>query len=385
VNNFLRLVGAVATTSVLALPAAAADITVGLVTSMTGPGASIGIPYAKGTAAGVAYKDEVNGIKIKVVQLDDASDPSTGTRDARKLIEEDKIDVLMGAGNTPITLAIAGVSRELKVPLLALVPTGEIPGEAGAWMVSIPQPPPLMVTAVVERMKATGVKTVGYIGFNDAWGDLVYGALKKTAEPAGVQIVANERYARADTSVTAQALHVVAAAPDVVMMGGSGTPGALPFIALAERGYKGQIYGTHALINPDFVRVGGAAVEGVICPAGPVVVADQLPDSNPTKKISLEYQAAYQKANNEPARGGFGPYAFDAWLIMLDSAKRALATGAQPGTPEFRTALRDAIVTTKELVGTHAVYNFKPGTTSGVDDRAQVLVKLVDGKWKLMQ
>lgn len=384
-KHFLRFVGAVATASVLALPAAAADITVGLVTSMTGPGASIGIPYAKGTAAGVAYKDEINGIKIKVVQLDDASDPSTGTRDARKLIEEDKIDVLMGAGNTPITLAIAGVSRELKVPLLALVPTGELPGEAGAWMVSIPQPPPLMVTAVVERMKATGVKTVGYIGFNDAWGDLVYNALKKTAEPAGLQIVANERYARADTSVTAQALHVVAAAPDVVMMGGSGTPGALPFIALAERGYKGQIYGTHALINPDFVRVGGAAVEGVICPAGPVVVAEQLPESNPTKKISLEYQAAYQKANNEPARGGFGPYAFDAWLIMLDSTKRALATGAQPGTPEFRTALRDAIVTTKELVGTHAVYNFKPGTTSGVDDRAQVLVKLVDGKWKLMQ
>jgi branched-chain amino acid transport system substrate-binding protein len=384
VNNLLRLAFVVWFASVPALPAAAADITVGLITSMTGPGASIGIPYAKGTAAGVVYKDDVNGIKINVVQLDDASDPSTGTRDARKLIEEDKIDVLMGAGNTPTTLAIAAVSRELKVPLLALVPTGE-QGEAGTWMVSIPQPPPMMVEAVVARMKATGVKTVGYIGFNDAWGDLVYNALKKTAEPAGIQIVANERYARADTSVTAQALRVVAAAPDVVMDGGSGTPGALPFIGLAERGYNGQKYGTHALINPDFIRVGGAAVEGVICPAGPVVVAEQLPDSNPTKKISLEYQAAYQKANNEPARGGFGPYAFDAWLIMLDSATRALATGAQPGTPEFRTALRDAIQSTKELVGTHAVYNFKPGVTSGVDDRSQVLVKLVDGKWTLMK
>jgi branched-chain amino acid transport system substrate-binding protein len=385
VNAFLRFAGAAAIASVMALPAQAADITVGLVTSMTGPGASIGIPYAKGAAAGVVYKDDVNGIKVNLMQLDDASDPSTGTRDARKLIEQDKVDVLMGAGGTPITLAMAAVSHELKVPLLALTPTGEVPGDAGAWMVSIPQPPPMMVEAVVNRMKTAGVKTVGYIGYNDAWGDLVYNALKKVADPAGMQVVANERYARADTSVTAQALHLVAAAPEVVMMGGSGTPGALPFIALAERGYKGQIYGTHALINPDFVRIGGAAVEGVICPAGPVVVAEQLPESSPTRKISLEYQAAYQKANNEPARGGFGPYAFDAWLIMLDSAKRALATGAQPGTPEFRTALRDAIVTTKELVGTHAVYNFKPGTTAGVDDRAQVLVKLVDGKWKLMQ
>jgi len=385
VHILVRLAAAAAIASVVALPAKAADITVGLITSMTGPGASIGIPYAKGLAAGVVYKDDVNGIKVKAVQLDDASDPSTGTRDARKLIEQDKVDVLLGAGGTPITLAIAAVSHELKVPLIALTPTGEVPGDAGSWMVSIPQPPPMMVEAVVKRMKAAGVKTVGYIGYNDAWGDLVYNALKKTADPAGIQIVANERYARADTSVTAQALHLVAAAPEVVMMGGSGTPGALPFIALAERGYKGQIYGTHALISPDFVRVGGSAVEGVICPAGPVVVAEQLPESNPTRKVSMDYQAAYQKANNEPARGGFGPYAFDAWLVVLDASKRALATGAQPGTPEFRTALRDAIVTTKDLVGTHAVYNFKPGTTAGVDERAQVLVKLVGGKWTLMQ
>jgi branched-chain amino acid transport system substrate-binding protein len=385
VLHSMRFAAVVAIVSVMAFPASAADITVGLITSMTGPGASIGIPYSKGVAAGLVYKDEVNGIKVKAVQLDDASDPSTGTRDARKLIEQDKVDVLMGAGATPTTLAIAAVSHELKVPLIALTPTGDVPGDAGSWMVSVPQPPPMMVEAVVKRMTATGVKTVGYIGYNDAWGDLVYNALKKTADPAGVQIVANERYARADTSVTAQALHLVAAAPEVVMMGGSGTPGALPFIALADRGYKGQIYGTHALINPDFIRVGGSAVEGVICPAGPIVVAEQLPESAPTRKISMEYLAAYQKANNEPARGGFAPYAFDAWLIMLDASKRALATGAQPGTPEFRTALRDAIVTTEELVGTHAIYNFKPGVTSGVDERAQVLVKLVGGKWTLMQ
>jgi branched-chain amino acid transport system substrate-binding protein len=385
VLHSVRFAAAVAMASVIAFPAAAADITVGLITSMTGPGASIGIPYSKGLAAGLVYQDEVNGIKVKAVQLDDASDPSTGTRDARKLIEQDKVDVLMGAGATPTTLAIAAVSHELKVPLIALTPTGDVPGDAGSWMISVPQPPPMMVEAVVKRMTAGGAKTVGYIGYNDAWGDLVYNALKKTADPAGMQIVANERYARADTSVTAQALHLVAAAPEVVMMGGSGTPGALPFIALADRGYKGQIYGTHALINPDFVRVGGNAVEGVICPAGPIVVAEQLPESAPTRKISMEYLAAYQKANNEPARGGFAPYAFDAWLIMLDASKRALATGAQPGTPEFRTALRDAIVTTKELVGTHAVYNFKPGATTGVDERAQVLVKLVGGKWTLMQ
>ncbi len=384
VKNFLRLVGAAVTASVLALPAAAADITVGLVTSMTGPGASIGIPYAKGTAAGVVYKDEVDGIKLNVIQLDDASDPSTGTRDARKLIEEDKIDVLMGAGSTPTSLAITAVCHELKVPCITLAPAN-VPGEPGSWMISIPQPPTLMVSGVVDYMKAAGVKTVGYIGFSDGWGDLVYGGLEKSADPDGIKILTNERYARADTSVTAQALHIVAAAPDAVMTGGSGTPGALPFIALRERGYTKEIYGTPALINPDFVRVGGAAVEGVIASTGPVVVADQLPDSYPTKKIALEYQQAYQKANNEPARGAFAPYAFDGWLVLLDSAKRALAAGAKPGTPQFRTALRDALVTAKDVVGTHGIYDFNPGFSFGVDKRALVLVKLVDGKWKLVQ
>jgi len=384
VENYLRIVAGAAIALLVIVPAKAADITVGLITSMTGPGASIGIPYSKGTAAGVSYKDKVDGIKLNVIQLDDASDPSTGTRDARKLIEQDKVDVLMGAGSTPTSIAMTAVCHELKVPCITLAPVN-MPGEPGSWMVSIPQPPTLMVSVVVDYMKAAGVKTVGYIGYNDGWGDLVYGGLEKAAGPDGIKILTNERYARADTSVTAQALHIVSAAPDAVMTGGSGTPGALPFIALRERGYTKEIYGTPALINPDFVRVGGAAVEGVIASTGPVVVADQLPDSYPTKKIALEYQAAYQKANNEPARGAFGPYAFDGWLVLLDSAKRALATGVKPGTPEFRSALRDALVNAKDVVGTHGIYNFHPGNSFGVDKRALVLVKLVGGKWKLLQ
>jgi branched-chain amino acid transport system substrate-binding protein len=384
VKNFLRFVAGAAALSLLTLPAKADDITLGLITAMTGPGASIGIPYAKGTAAGLAYKDNVDGIKIKLIQLDDATDPSNATRDARKLIEQDKVDVLMGSGSTPSSIAMTAVCHELKVPCITVAPVN-MPGEPGSWMISIPQPPTLMVSVVVDYMKSVGVKTVGYIGYSDGWGDLVYGGLEKSAGPDDIKILTNERYARADTSVTAQALHIVSAAPDAVMTGGSGTPGALPFIALRERGYSKEIYGTPAIINPDFVRVGGAAVEGVIASTGPVVVAEQLPDSYPTKKIALEYQAAYQKANNEPARGAFGPYAFDGYLVLLDSAKRALATGAKPGTPEFRLALRDALVNAKDVVGTHGIYSFHPGSSFGVDKRALVLVKLVDGKWKLMQ
>jgi branched-chain amino acid transport system substrate-binding protein len=384
VKHTMRFVAGAAIVTLTILPANAIEINVGLTTAMTGPGASIGIPYAKGTAAGVAYKDEVDGTKLNLIQLDDATDPSTATRNARKLIEQDKVDVLMGSGSTPNSIAITAVCHELKVPCIALSPVN-MPGEPGSWMISIPQPPDLMVSVVVDYMKQVGVKTVGYIGYSDGWGDLVYGGLEKSAPPDGIKILTNERYARTDTSVTAQALHIVSAAPDAVMTGGSGTPGALPFIALRERGYTKEIYGTPAIINPDFVRVGGSAVDGVIASTGPIVVADQLPESYPTKKMSLAYQDAYQKANNEPARGAFGPYAFDGWLVLLDSAKRALATGAKPGTPEFRTALRDALVNAKDVVGTHGVYTFHPGESFGVDKRALVLVKLVDGKWKLVQ
>ena len=235
----------------------AADYKVGFITSLSGPVSSLGIPYDKGMKAALAYKSELGGRKIQLVQLDDASDPSTAARNARKMIDEDKVDVIIGTAGSPGALAIAAVARETKTPLISIA-NANLPGEEGSWMVTLPQPAPLMVSAVVDRMKKSGVKTVGYIGFSDAWGDLVYDALTKSAEPAGIKIVSNERYARADASVTGQVLKIVALRPDAVITGTSGTPGALPYLALSERGYKGQIYGMHALINPDFVRVGGA-------------------------------------------------------------------------------------------------------------------------------
>ena len=358
----------------------AADLKVGFITSLSGPVSSLGIPYEKGMKAALTYKSELAGRKIQVVQLDDASDPSTAARNARKMIEEDKVDIIIGTAGSPGALAIAAVAREMKTPLISIA-NANLSGEEGAWMVTLPQPAPLMVTAVVERMKKSGVKTVGFIGFSDAWGDLVYDALTKAAPDAGIKVVSNERYARADSSVTGQVLKIVALRPDAVITGTSGTPGALPYLALSERGYKGLIYGTHALINPDFVRVGGASVEGLLAPTGPVVVAEQLAVANPMRKVAMDYRDAYQKANGAVPTDAFSAYTFDAWLLLLDAASR---TKGEPGTPQYRVALRDAIVTTKELVGTHSVYNFKPDSRYGSDDRSRVIVKLEKGQWKLV-
>ena len=183
--------------------------------------------------------------------------------------------------------------------------------------------------------------------------------------------------------MTAQTLKIIAAQPDAVMTGGSGTPGALPFLALRERGFRGPIYGTHALINPDFIRVGGAAVEGVLAPTGPVIVAEQLPDSNPVKKVGLEFRAAHLKANNVASTDAFSAYSFDGWLVFAAAAKRALAS-TPPGTAAFRSALRDELYRTKDVVGSHGVYNYTQNDNSGVDERARVIVTLEKGQWKLL-
>jgi branched-chain amino acid transport system substrate-binding protein len=380
-NSVLRVAAIVAATS-LAAGAAHAEITVGFVTSLSGPGSSIGVLYDRGMKAALEYAASVGDEKIKLIQLDDGSDPSAATRNARKLVEENKVDLLIGTATAPSSIAMVAVANELKVPMISISPITVPATETGErWGIAVPQPPSLMVKVVIDRMKRDGIKKFAYIGFSDAWGDLVYNGAQKPAEADGIKILTNERYARTDTSVTGQVLKMIATHPDAVLLGGSATQGALPPLALAERGYKGPLYGTPALLNADFVRVGGKAVEGVLVSAGPVIVAEQLPDTHFSKKISMAFRAAHEKANNVAPSDGFSAYSFDAWLIFMDAAKRAMAT-AKPGTPEFRTALRDAIFTTKELVGTHAIYNFKPGESYGVDERGLVLVRLVNGKWK---
>ena len=356
------------------------QVKVGIIDSLSGPVASIGVPYAKGFAAWEAGND-LSGLKI--IQIDDTSDPAVAARAAKKLVEEDHVDILIGSAGTPVSLAIYGVAAESRTPMI-FTANGLVPGDRGAWEITIPQPVPLMISADVEAMKKANIKTIGYIGFSDAWGDLVYDSLTKIVEPLGIKVVANERYGRADTSVTPQILKIMAMHPDAVFTGGSGSPGALPHLALAERGYKGQVYSTHAIINSEFVRVGGNSVEGLVAPTGPIVVAEQLPDSNPIKAVSMKFKELYEKANHEKSTDAFAAYGYDGMLLMADAVKRANASGAKPGTPEYRLALRDAMVSIKDLVGTHAVYNFTPGDRYGTDDRSRVVVKLDHGTWKLV-
>lgn len=366
----------------LAASAAHAEIKVGFVTSLSGPASSIGINYEKGMNAAFAYLSEVGGEKIKLIKIDDGSDPSAATQAARKLVQQEHVDILIGTSSAPATNAMLGVANELKVPFIGISPVNlPLPKEGHPWGIAVPQLPTLMVKVIADRMHREGVKTTGFIGFSDSWGDLVYNGAKAAEKAGDFQVTSNERYARTDTSVTAQALKVLATKPDAVIDGGSATQGALPLLELRKLGYKGGFFGTPSLLNRDFIRIGGKAADGVQVSAGPVIVTSQLPDSHFSKKIGTAFHEVFKKINGSEADDGFSGYSFDGWLIFAKAAETALKKGAKPGTPEFHEALMQAIYANRDVTGVHAIYNFTPKSYYGVDERSLVVVKLVNGKW----
>jgi branched-chain amino acid transport system substrate-binding protein len=356
---------------------AGAEIVIGVSHSGTGPGAALGIP-ARNTIA--ILPKTIAGETVRYVVADDASDATAGSKLVRQFAAE-KADVVIGSSTVPVAAAQAAAANDSRLAFLALCPIALDPAKL-PWIFSIPQAASLMVGVGVDHMKANGTKSIGFIGFTDAWGDLTLGALQRLAAPAGMTIVASERFARNDTSVTAQAIRVLAAKPDTIFLGDAGTPGALPHFALAERGFKGRIYHAGGVVTHDFIRVGGKAVEGGMSASGAVVVADQLPDGHPLKAVGVDFLKKYEGAYGPGSRNAFAAYAYDAWLVIAAAIPEALKK-AKPGTQEFRQALRDSITAGREVVGTHAIYRINPTNHNGVDKRDMVLVQVQNGEWRL--
>lgn len=364
----------------LAAASVQAEVTVGVTLGATGPGASLGIHYKN---AFQLMPKTLGGQPVKYIILEDGSDATNAGKNARKLITEDKVDVVMGSNGVPSSLQIAQAATEGQTPYLCLTPIAVKPDQA-KWTFSVPQPTELMMSAVAEHMKANGVKTVGFIGFSDGWGDLMYKATEHWAAKYGYKVVTNERYARADTSVTGQVLKIMSANPDAVIVGGSGTGGALPHVALVERGYKGRIYHNHGTVNAEFIKVGGKNVEGAIAPTGPLIVPEELPAGHATKAASLDFTKRYEAAFGAGSRNAFAGYSNDA-VMLLGAAIPEAMKKAQPGTPAFRAALRDALENVKNVVGTHGVYSPTADNHNGLDERARVLVRVEGGAWRLMK
>jgi branched-chain amino acid transport system substrate-binding protein len=369
-----------ATAMALGLTASAqAQIKIGAILSISGPAAAMGVGY-KG--AFDLFPTEIAGQKVEYIIRDDATDASTAYTIAQKMISEDHVDAFIGPSLTASDAAVAPLANQAKVPMLAMAPY-EYDPQKQPYTFNDAQPLSLMVSAVFKYMQQHDVKTIGYIGFSDGWGDQVLASTKASASADGIQILADERYARTDTTCEAQALKLISTHPQAVMMGNSATPAALPVVALRHRGYKGGIYGNHGIVSPAFIKVGGTAVEGVIAVTSPVVVADELPASNPIKPVATTFVKDY----TAKLGGGVGPfagYSYDAFLLLQAAIPEALKAG-KPGTEDFRVALRDALEKTHDLVGVSGIYTMSPTDHNGQDARAAVLVEVKDGAWRAIQ
>jgi len=358
---------------------ASAQIKIGITVSETGPAASLGT-VEKNTLQ--LLPDSVAGQSIQYIMLDDASDPTTAVKNVRKLVNDDKVDALIGSTTTPNSIAITEVAAETGTPLMAMGAGAAIiepMNEKKKWVFKSVQNDAMMVEAIVQHMVRTGIKSVGYIGFSDATGEGYWHALKPLAQAEGLKIAASERFQRTDTSVTGQALRLIAAKPDAILIAASGTPAALPQKALKERGYTGRIYQTHGVANNDFLRVCGKDCEGTYLPIGPLLVAEQLPES-PSRKVSLDIISRYEQAYGKGTVTTFISNAYDSYLLLEHAIPVALKT-ARPGTREFRAALRDALEATRGFSGTQGVYNMTPDDHVGLDERARVIVRIHQGKW----
>jgi branched-chain amino acid transport system substrate-binding protein len=367
----------------IATDVSAQAVKIGMTVSTTGPAASLGIPEAN-TAK--LMPKEVGGVPVEVIVLDDASDTTKGVANTRKLLTDDKVDVIVGSSTTPVSLAMIEVASEMKAPMISLAASAAIVSpmdEKRRWVFKTPQNDRLMADALANYMAAQKVKSIAFIGFNDAYGDGWLNVITPALTEKNIQLVASERYARSDTSVTGPVLKLMAAKPEAVLVAGSGTPAALPQKTLKERGYTGKIFQTHGVANADFLRVGGKDVEGTILPAGPVLVAAQLPESNPVKKAGLDYVQRYEAMFGAGSANTFGAHANDA-LALLQAAIPVATKAAKPGTAEFRAALRDALEGLKDVVYSHGVVTMTKDDHVGQDRRARVMVTIENGAWKLL-
>lgn len=362
----------------LAATAALADINIGVSLPLTGPTSALGIPIKNAIAM---WPASIGGQKLNVIILDDATDPANATKNARRFVTEDHVDILMGSAATPPANAVAAVASETGTMHLSFAPI-DVSTSKAPWSYNMPQSTLVMSHAIVAHMKKQGVKTVGFLGYADAYGELFLRDMKIKMAGTGLKFVSEERFARTDTSVTGQALKVTAGAPDAILIVASGSGAAMPHRALIERGYKGKIYQTHGAASRDLMRVGGKDVEGAFVVAGPGMVAEQLPLTHPSKKVAMAHVEAWEKVYGVNSRNPFAAHAYDASVVLQKIIPVALKT-AKPGTKEFRGALKAALENAGPIPLFHGTVNYTATNHAGYTDDTGVIMRITNGDWKL--
>ncbi|MFC0238966.1 ABC transporter substrate-binding protein [Rhodopseudomonas telluris] len=364
--------------------AASAEIKIGITMSASGPGAALGQPQSKTVAA---LPKEIGGEKITYFALDDESDPTKAAQNARKLLSEEKVDVLIGSSLTPVSLPLIDIAAEAKTPLMTMAAAAILVApmdERRKWVYKVVPNDDIMAEAIGKYIAKTGAKKVGYIGFSDAYGEGYYKVLAAAAPKLGFELTTHEVYARSDASVTGQVLKIIATKPDAVFIAAAGTPAVLPQKALRERGFKGPIYQTHGVATEEFIKLGGKDVEGAIFTGEAFSGAEDMPADSPFRKVKARFVDAYKAANGGASPTIFGVHLWDSMTLVENAIPGALKV-AKPGTPEFRAAIRDQIEKSKDLALNNGLSNMTPDNHNGYDERSAFLIEIRDGAFRLKQ
>jgi branched-chain amino acid transport system substrate-binding protein len=379
----LRTSWMIALATVLGLGSAQAQIKVGITMSASGPGAALGQPQSKTVAA---LPKEIAGQKITYFALDDESDPTKGAQNGRKLITEEKVDVLIGSSLTPVSLPLIDIAAEAKTPLMTMAAAAILVApmdDKRKWVFKVVPNDDIMANAILKYIAKTGAKTLGYIGVSDAYGEGYYKVLSEVAPKLGVVLTGHEVYARSDASVTGQVLKIIATKPDAVFVASAGTPAVLPQKALRERGYKGPIFQTHGVATEEFIKLGGKDVDGAVFTGEAFTVVNDLPADSPFRKPTTAFIDAYKAANgNIPSI--FGAHLWDS-MSHVERAIPAALKVAKPGTPEFRAALRDEIEKTKDFALNNGLSNMTLDNHNGYDERSAFVIEVKDGAFHLVK
>lgn len=363
--------------------AAFAEVKIGVITSATGPIALVGIPQKNSVSL---MPTKIGDQTVRYISLDDGSDPTASVKAFKKLIDEEHVDAIIGPSGSPNAMGVIQFAAESGTPMLAPVGTAAVVlpmTEQKKWVFKTTQNDDLIAQALVENMVKRGIKTLGFVGTADPYGENWAKVMAVQCEKHGIKIVASERFQRQDTSVTGQSLKLLMAKPDAVLVAAPGSSSVMPQTTLFDQGYKGQMYQTHGAAMDAFLQLGGKKVEGTILAASLMLVLPEMPDNHPSKPVARQYIDAYTKAYGS-APATFGANVYDAGLL-LEKAIPVAEQKAQPGTPEFRAALRLALENTHEMSGTQGVYNMTPEDHSGFDERGRELITIKDGHWTLLK
>lgn len=398
---------ALALTCAIAASTASAEITVGVSLGTTGAGASVGVMHRN--ALQLAPKT-LGGEQVRYIILDDGSKEDNAAKNAAKLTEEDKVDALIGSSLTGSTFRMVVEAEKAKTPLLAptppIAPRGAPGTVGGSWAFVVPQSMDLMMSAVAQHMSGRGIKNPAFIGYADNFGDQVYKAmlsrgfnfstrikfrrdgggvieLGTEGGPGGMWTAEIPRGRGGELEpVSLKGLNSYA--PDAVVVALTGAFQGKAQIRLAEDEFNGPIYHSQFGVSRAFLQIAKKAAQGAIAPTSPLIVAEDLPSDYPTKAVSLDFVKRYESTFGSGSRNVFAGYTYDS-ILLLDAAAAVALKQARPGTPEFRAALRDALENAKNIVGTHGIYNMTPSNHNGLDERARVLVHVVDEEWRLMK